>query len=163
MLVFKPGQLTRRYVHGERARFVSPLALFLFCVFAMFAVFSWVGGPLDANFGDGVALTPEQIDKQIGESRSELAVLEARLKAGDGAPGEIEGQIAGKQAEIEGLKSGREFAGGLNKELVAARSELSFLETEAKKGGPADAKRAEKIAELRDFIKGLEIDRKSVV
>lgn len=28
---------TRRYVNGERARFVSPLALFLFTVFLMFA------------------------------------------------------------------------------------------------------------------------------
>jgi hypothetical protein len=38
MLVFRPGALTRRYIAGERARFVSPLALFLFTVFAMFAV-----------------------------------------------------------------------------------------------------------------------------
>src|SRR5262245_452054 len=28
MLVTRPGQLTRRYIDGERARFVSPLALF---------------------------------------------------------------------------------------------------------------------------------------
>ncbi len=40
LLAFKPGQLTRRYVHGERARFVSPLALFLFCVFLTYAVVS---------------------------------------------------------------------------------------------------------------------------
>jgi len=38
MLVLRPGQLTRRYIDGQRARFVSPLALFLFCVFVMFAV-----------------------------------------------------------------------------------------------------------------------------
>lgn len=40
LLFFKPGQLTRRYVHGERARFVSPLALFLFSVFLMADVFA---------------------------------------------------------------------------------------------------------------------------
>ncbi len=157
MLVFKPGSLTRRYVHGERAKFVSPLALFLFSVFAMFAVFSWVGGPLTPNLADGVALTPEQIDKQLGESRAELSALEARLKAGDAAPGEIEGQIAGKQAEIEGLKTGRQFAGGFKKELAEARTELLVLEAAAQKGGPENAKRAARIAELRDFIKGLEI------
>ncbi len=156
MLVFRPGPLTRRYVHGERAKFVSPLALFLFSVFAMFAVFSWVGGPLTPNLADGVALTPEQIDIQIGESRAELAALEARRKAGDGAPGEVEGQIAGKQAEIEGLQTGRQFAGGFKKELAEARTELSILEAEAE-GGPPDAKRAKQISELRDFIKGLEI------
>ena len=37
MLVLHPGVLTRRYIAGERARFVSPLALFLFSVFLMFA------------------------------------------------------------------------------------------------------------------------------
>ncbi|MGB3710205.1 MAG: DUF3667 domain-containing protein [Erythrobacter sp.] len=43
LLAFKPGQLTRRYIEGERARFVSPMAMFLFSVFAMFAVFQMVG------------------------------------------------------------------------------------------------------------------------
>jgi hypothetical protein len=43
LLVFKPGALTRRYIAGERAKFVSPMAMFLFTVFAMFAVFQMVG------------------------------------------------------------------------------------------------------------------------
>ena len=38
MLVWSPGELTRRYIAGERARFVSPLALFLFTAFLMFAI-----------------------------------------------------------------------------------------------------------------------------
>ncbi|GGA09125.1 hypothetical protein GCM10010923_19310 [Blastomonas marina] len=42
-LVLKPGELTRRYVAGERAKFVSPMALFLFSVFLMFAIFQAVG------------------------------------------------------------------------------------------------------------------------
>ncbi len=45
-LAWRPGQLTRRYVEGQRARFVSPMALFLFSVFLMFAVFNFVGGPV---------------------------------------------------------------------------------------------------------------------
>src|SRR5215210_191038 len=43
LLAWKPGDLTRRYVAGQRASFVSPLALFLFCVFLMFATVSLVG------------------------------------------------------------------------------------------------------------------------
>jgi hypothetical protein len=43
LLAFKPGELTRRYIAGERAKFVSPIAMFLFTVFAMFAVFQMVG------------------------------------------------------------------------------------------------------------------------
>jgi Protein of unknown function (DUF3667) len=45
LLAWRPGELTRRYVAGERAKFVSPMALFLFSVFLMFAIFSSVGGP----------------------------------------------------------------------------------------------------------------------
>lgn len=38
MLAWRPGELTRRYVAGERAKFVSPVAIFLFSVFLMFAI-----------------------------------------------------------------------------------------------------------------------------
>lgn len=49
-LFFHPGRLTRRYIDGERARFVSPVALFLCSVFLMFAVFSIIS---DAGDHDG--------------------------------------------------------------------------------------------------------------
>lgn len=42
-LALRPGELTRRYIHGERARFVSPLALFLFSAFLMYGVYSLTG------------------------------------------------------------------------------------------------------------------------
>ncbi|MEO5972026.1 MAG: DUF3667 domain-containing protein [Sphingomicrobium sp.] len=44
LLIWHPGRLTRRYIAGQRATYVSPLALFLFSVFLMFAVFSAIGG-----------------------------------------------------------------------------------------------------------------------
>ena len=44
LLAWRPGELTRRYIDGERAKFVSPMALFLFSVFLMFAVASFSGG-----------------------------------------------------------------------------------------------------------------------
>ncbi len=44
MLVFRPGTLTHDYIHGKRARFISPLAMFLLAVFTMFAVFAFTGG-----------------------------------------------------------------------------------------------------------------------
>jgi hypothetical protein len=43
MLGWRPGELTRRYIGGERARFLSPVAAFLFSVFLMFAVINTVG------------------------------------------------------------------------------------------------------------------------
>ena len=50
LLILHPGTLTRRYVNGERARFVSPLALFLFTVFLMFATIGAVGGEMTKDF-----------------------------------------------------------------------------------------------------------------
>ena len=38
LLVFRPGTLTREYIHGKRARYISPLAMFLLLIFTMFAV-----------------------------------------------------------------------------------------------------------------------------
>lgn len=52
LLAFKPGELTRRYIAGERARFVSPMAMFLFTVFAMFAVFQMVGVTAPTDFAE---------------------------------------------------------------------------------------------------------------
>lgn len=40
MLLAHPGELTRRYVDGQRTRYVSPLGSFLFMVFLMFFVAS---------------------------------------------------------------------------------------------------------------------------
>ncbi|MDX2234454.1 MAG: DUF3667 domain-containing protein [Hyphomonadaceae bacterium] len=45
-LVVRPGTMTHAYIHGQRARYVSPLALFLFTIFLMFFVVSLVGGPM---------------------------------------------------------------------------------------------------------------------
>jgi len=77
MLAFKPGELTRRYIRGERAKFISPMALFLFAIFMMFAVFSFTGGPTtttqDGGNDGGFA---EAIDKQVAETRAEISRLE---------------------------------------------------------------------------------------
>jgi len=40
MLILHLGVLTRRYIEGQRTRYVSPLSLFLFNTFLMFFVFS---------------------------------------------------------------------------------------------------------------------------
>lgn len=82
MLFTRPGELTRRYIAGERARFVSPLALFLFSVFLMFATIHTFNGEVE-----GIGLTPKQqlvavenIDEQIAVAKNELAAAEAAQK-----------------------------------------------------------------------------------
>jgi hypothetical protein len=78
MLALRPGALTRRYIAGERARFVSPMALFLFAVFLMFAVFQLVGfsPPTDMNINASATQDPAQLRKQLDglqQARDELA------------------------------------------------------------------------------------------
>lgn len=74
MLAWRPGDLTRRYIEGERSRFVSPMALFLFSVFLMFAIFSTVGGPFDSTgLEEGRA-------EMVREMTSDLATSEDRIE-----------------------------------------------------------------------------------
>ena len=75
MLAFRPGELTRRYIAGERARFVSPLALFLFSVFLMFAVLSISGATLmTTSDPEGLA---RGVAAEIQETNEAIARLEA--------------------------------------------------------------------------------------
>ena len=61
LLAWRPGELTRRYIEGQRARFVSPMALFLFSVFLMFAVVSSLTSPIQrATTGDAKAALAEE-------------------------------------------------------------------------------------------------------
>jgi len=55
LLALRPGELTRRYVQGERAKFVSPIALFLFSVFLLFAI---VANVPNGGVGRGRSGTP---------------------------------------------------------------------------------------------------------
>jgi hypothetical protein len=82
MLAWRPGELTRRYVEGERARFVSPMALFLFTVFLMFALFSALGadmiGPGDGTPSAEEAAELRQADAAIVRLERERAELARR-------------------------------------------------------------------------------------
>ncbi|MEM8725345.1 MAG: DUF3667 domain-containing protein [Pseudomonadota bacterium] len=101
LLAFKPGKLTRRYIDGERAKFVSPMAMFLFSVFAMFAVFQMVG-----------LTTPTDL---VGDTRAQVtAMVEAESTAVTAQIGEIDRELAQpdleetRRAELETRREGLE-------------------------------------------------------
>lgn len=86
LLVTNPGRLTREWVAGKRARYVSPLGLFLFTIFLMFFVLSFGGGYKAPNGG---ALSPSlttaedvvaKTRQQVAEARAELDATEAASK-----------------------------------------------------------------------------------
>lgn len=98
MLAWRPGQLTRRYIDGQRASFISPVALYLFSVFLMFAVLNFTG-----------AMSPD-FDTALKQERAELQRLEAarRLPAERRADlARIERQIAQTKEDIAGIEQVR--------------------------------------------------------
>lgn len=105
-LVLKPGELTRRYVAGERAKFVSPMALFLFSVFLMFAIFQAVG-----------LTTPTDIQDPIVGARTQAieaqAELQQRIKALDENEAEKRAELEQELGQIEtalaAIESGEDY------------------------------------------------------
>lgn len=75
-LALRPGILTRRYIAGERAKFVSPLALFLFSALLMYAVYSLFGhheSQSDARASaQSLQHQVERLDDRIADTESEL-------------------------------------------------------------------------------------------
>src|SRR6186713_1460072 len=102
MLAWRPGELTRRYIAGERARFVSPMALFLFSVFLMFAVFQLVGfaAPEDiASSVDRAAVDdPEGALAGLRSARASFGDDNPAASALDARIAELEREIAQKEA-----------------------------------------------------------------
>ena len=89
LLAWWPGDLTRRYIHGERARFISPLALFLFAVFLTYAVLAVVGS--GGGVGEGIARAAAEQTRSNALKESfeeEVKRVDARLAAMDLKPAE---------------------------------------------------------------------------
>ena len=108
MLVAHPGQLTRRYIDGERARFVSPLALFLFFVFLMFATFHSAGGN-ELNLDAVPATNAERLaklDGEIAKKQVQLAKAQQRVAAGK-ADEDDKGDIEDYQTTIKEMQVAR--------------------------------------------------------
>jgi hypothetical protein len=110
MLVWRPGEMTRRYIAGERARFISPVALYLFTVFLMFAVLN-----LSGTFDPASGSFQNQIKTDIAENQANLAKLEAERKVATAAGRDVaalDRRIAKRKEDIiesQNLLSGKVF------------------------------------------------------
>jgi hypothetical protein len=108
LLFWRPGELTKRYAHGERVSFVSPMALFLFSVFLMVATFSWVGGPTGrTNNHQKTAASMQSATAEMAKANAKLATLQARkkaLKAKGEDTSEVGEDITDTLFEIAGLR-----------------------------------------------------------
>ena len=130
MLAWCPGDLTRRYIAGERARFVSPVALYLFTVFLMFAVLSFTGAlnpsglslngakeqqaelaKLQTERAEAMRLHRDvaSLDRRIERQKTDIAELEQissgaviKTDEGDEIPGWLSGIVRGVQRDPKG-------------------------------------------------------------
>ena len=100
MLAWRPGEMTRRYVAGERARYVSPVAIYLFSVFLMFAVLNFSG-----------SIDPGAIHSGIEEAeRDERAVLDRlederqQVSARGGDTKALDRKIIAQRDDLEELR-----------------------------------------------------------
>ncbi len=115
LLFWNPGDITRRYIHGERARFVSPLALFLFSVFLMFATFESIGGPIRPTVNtnrNGQTMAPAELKAELAKAQAKVAALEERRKAAIAANqsvGSIDDDLDDARGEVTGLAAARGF------------------------------------------------------
>ena len=120
MLFTRPGALTRRYIAGERARFVSPLALFLFSVFLMVATFETIGGPMSNRptaTRDGITLTPPELAKDLEEQKAARAPLIARraaMQAKNADVAALDEKITALDQDIRALQTARDLTAGVS-------------------------------------------------
>ncbi len=124
LLAWKPGELTRRYIEGERAKFVSPLGLFLFSVFLMFAIFSMVGGPFAAE--ENVLDRPEAIQDlrdeqaQLRETLDELRAERQNAVAAGTSTEALDDRIGDAERELAVMEeTSKIIASGTNEAVQA--------------------------------------------
>ena len=106
LLAWRPGELTRRYIAGERARFVSPVALYLFTVFLTFAVLNF-SGALDAG---SPASVQSEFNIAVGAQQADIAKLEKQraAAAASGKPvAELDKKLASEKKDLAQLEKVR--------------------------------------------------------
>lgn len=89
-LVLRPGTLTHDHIVGRRARYVSPLAAFLFTVFLMFFVFAMVGERAPTALPPSLSALEDIQSKQAADlaaANAELAAAQAELDSASDAIG----------------------------------------------------------------------------
>jgi ribosomal protein L37E len=158
-LLFFPGRLTRRYIDGERARFVSPMALYLFIVFLMFAVIPFTGSEVEIEGEDPLGIA-EQFKENIG---SQIEKLNEQIETKREQLSELEPTAAADRKKIEddivGLIAAREaqqaMISGDWKDMVKfAQEQEAKAKADAKAAAPQVPGVAEKIDDTESRLRG---------
>ncbi|MBU6265963.1 MAG: DUF3667 domain-containing protein [Sphingomonadales bacterium] len=115
MLAWQPGQMTREYIDGRRASYVSPIALFLFSVFVTFAAFHLGAAPFriygmpKGNTVSAGNTSPAEMAAANARLDKAIATLKAQRAAAVAAR-RGEDAIDAIDTQIETLQDSREEA-----------------------------------------------------
>ncbi len=126
MLAFRPGKLTYDYIHGHRARYVTPMAMFLFSVFVMFMTFSLLGVSTNVP----VALPAEQQREAMVQARQGLEEARADLA-------EAEAELAQALSAGEDTKAETRQRDRAQRRLETARKSLEAMDAALAEAGIA--------------------------
>lgn len=80
LLALRPGVLTRRYIEGQRTRYVSPMLLFLFCIILMVYVVEITAGSVPSQ-----RVNPAQRAAALNELSREVAQDDAAVASAESA------------------------------------------------------------------------------
>jgi len=130
MLTFRPGKLTREYIDGRRASYISPIALFLFAAFLLYASTHLLGHETETHQAG-------TIEAAIGDEQASLAKWQDKLaKAGTAADRKVaQAQVDRAQTSLEALTKLRD-SGVTTAELgkgPGASSDIAWLDAALKK------------------------------
>jgi hypothetical protein len=175
-LFFHPGRLTRRYIDGERAKFISPMALYLFTVFLMFGVFSFttsnvfdstkesVAGDVVEQWKENNQSAKERTQERADAVREELddpdlssekrAELEQKLSELQSAQAVMDALAKGDWAALQNLETNEQAKQALEEAKAKAKTDVDKdgdASTNIDVGWPALEQRLEhNVKELKD-------------
>lgn len=142
LLVTNPGRLTREWVAGKRARYVSPLGLFLFTIFLMFFVLSFGAGG-KALDGGKLSTSLAAAEDVVAETRQQVAEARAELDAAEAAS-------KGDPAAQAGLTQARQRLEITSDGLKQAQAKLDELKSTKASTRPDGLEPGSWQAQLRD-------------
>jgi hypothetical protein len=134
MVIFRPGTLTRNYIYGQRARYISPLALFLFTIFFMFAVFAFSGGPApDIDLSERATLAEAQselAEAQEGVTEAQTELAEVLANPDPNQPAGLEERLARMEVQLAEQEVTRRQAALARVQDALARVEAGVAQEE---------------------------------
>lgn len=158
LLAFRPGTLTNEYIHGKRARYISPLALFLLTVFTMFFVFAFTGGAMVNGDAGKATASAAEMRADIATLETEAAAANVELERTRAALAAIPATVAdddpAREAAIDAFAAAEEVADDKARDIRTMQQTLAIVErvtAEAPKTAPGVEPEAVKVTGLDLF------------